>query len=108
MKIRKKDKQAIIAIAKETIAEPTTILAFGSRVNGKSHDMSDLDIVIVSDKKEKIAISQLMNFKEKLQESNIPIIVQAFDWYRLPESFHKNILSGHEVMAKIDTQSKNS
>lgn len=30
--------------------------------------------------------------------SNIPILVDLFDWARLPESFHQNIVAQHEVL----------
>jgi len=101
MKIRDKDKQAIIDIANKTIKTPSVILAYGSRVNGDSHDTSDLDLVIKSDSNDKIKIEQLLEFKNKLKESNIPIIVQVLDWYRIPESFHKNINLNYEVFLKI-------
>ena len=39
----------------------------------------------------------LMELKEKIQQSNIPIIVDLFDWERLPDSFHKNIEKHHEM-----------
>lgn len=96
MKIREKDRLAIIDLAKKTIKQPNKILAYGSRVNGDAHDMSDLDLVILSNNQEKIDIDDLMEFKEKLRESNIPIIVQVLDWYRIPKSFHENILAGYE------------
>ncbi len=99
MILRDKDRLAIINIAKKTIKQPSELLAYGSRVNGQAHDTSDLDLVLVSDSKEKIDIDDFMNFKEKLKKSNIPIIIQVLDWYRIPESFHKNILDNYE---KID------
>ena len=43
-----------------------------------------------------------MKFKKKIQESNIPIIVQVLDWYKIPESFRKNILSNYEELCEID------
>ena len=104
MIIRENDKQAIIDIAKETIKQPCRVLAFGSRVNGDAHDTSDLDLVIVSNSKKKIDIDEFMRFEDKLKESNIPIIVQVLDWYRIPESFHKNILSNCEVLAAIENK----
>jgi hypothetical protein len=38
-------------------------------VNGKAHDTSDLDLVVIKD--EKIPISELNNFKDSLRFSNI-------------------------------------
>lgn len=102
MKIRDIDKQTIINLAKSTIKNPSKILAFGSRVNGEAHDTSDLDLVIIANDKSKIDLDDFLNFKESLQKSNIPIIVQVLDWYRIPESFHKNILSNYELLTEIN------
>lgn len=98
MIIREKDKQAVIEIGKKTVKTPSQIWAFGSRVNGDAHEMSDLDLVIVPKSGEKLSIDELVNFKEALRESNIPIIVQVMDWNSIPESFHKNILRNYEVL----------
>jgi predicted nucleotidyltransferase len=101
VKIREKDKEAIIQLAKNSIKTNSKILAFGSRVNGQAHETSDLDLVIVANDKKKIALDNLLDFKESLQKSNIPIIVQVLDWYRIPTSFHQNILSNYEVLVEI-------
>jgi len=47
---------------------------------------------------QKTPISLFVQIKNKIQESNIPIIVELFDWARLPETFHRNILAQHEVL----------
>ena len=58
------------------------------------------------DKKELIKIAkkflqkstELKDFELAVAESNIPILVQIFDWARIPESFHKNILNNYEIL----------
>ncbi len=101
MIIREQDKNNILKIANATLQQPAKILAFGSRVNGDAHDTSDLDLVVVTDTKEKVQIDNLLDFKEQLRESNIPIIVQVLDWHRIPPSFHKNILQKYEEFGVI-------
>jgi len=101
MLIREKDKKNIVDIAFKTINTSSKILAFGSRVNGDAHEMSDLDLVVVSKNDEKLNIDELMNFKNSLRKSNIPIIVQVMDWGRIPKSFHNNILKNYEVMVEL-------
>lgn len=98
MLLRQKDKNTIIDIVKQTIHTPTKVLAYGSRVSGEAHDTSDLDLVLVSLDKKKINMSELINFKRHLQNSNIPILTQVLDWQNIPESFHKNILKCHEEL----------
>lgn len=101
MKIQNRHKQAVIDIAHETITEPCDILAFGSRVNGDSHDGSDLDLVIVSQRQKPIESEMFINFKNRLQKSNIPILVQVMDWYVIPASFRENITRKNELLTRI-------
>jgi uncharacterized protein len=97
MLLRIKDKQCLITIF-ETVPMNIEVWAYGSRVNGKAHEGSDLDLVIRTPSLQKMPIDVYLDLKEKIQESNIPIVVELFDWARLPESFHKNILAQHEVL----------
>lgn len=101
MLIREKDKKEIIALANKTLKTPLKIWAYGSRVNGEAHDASDLDLVIISKDKKPIDINEFLNFKEHLTNSNIPILIQVMDWHRMPNSFHKNILSNYEELVEI-------
>lgn len=78
------------------------VWAYGSRTNNTAHDGSDLDLVIVTPDRQKLPIDVLMELKEKIINSNIPILVDLFDWARLPESFHKNIEASHEVVYRYD------
>jgi len=80
---------------------PVEIWAYGSRVRGTAHDGSDLDLVIIARDGKKIPIDILLELKEKISESNVPILVELFDWARLPESFHKNIEACHEVFFPV-------
>ncbi len=102
MIIRPQDRELVISIAKETLKSPSILWAYGSRVNGEAHETSDLDLVIVSKNGKKIDIEEFINFKEALQNSNIPILTQVLDWNRIPKSFHTNILNAYEEMFRID------
>ena len=73
------------------------IWAYGSRVNGQSHDGSDLDLVVRGAGLEPLGV-ELLNLKEAVQESNLPILVQIHDWARLPESFHHEIERDYVVV----------
>ena len=66
------------------------VWAYGSRVNGRSHEGSDLDLVLRSPTLEPLGEGYLA-LVEALEQSNIPILVQAHDWARLPDSFHQEI-----------------
>ena len=97
MILRAKDKERLMAIF-ETIEMPVEVWAYGSRVSGKAHEGSDLDLAIRTPNLQKLPIDVFMALKEKIGNSNIPIVVELHDWARLPESFHKNIEAQHEVL----------
>ncbi|MCY4198745.1 MAG: restriction endonuclease subunit S [Gammaproteobacteria bacterium] len=78
------------------------VWAYGSRVNGRSHDGSDLDLVLRGTELEKIPAEQLTDFEEALRESSIPFLVEARDWARLPESFHREIEREHFLFVAGD------
>ncbi|MEY8715428.1 nucleotidyltransferase family protein [Francisella philomiragia] len=103
MIIRAKDKQTIENIANDTFSTPCQIIAYGSRVDGSAHDASDLDIVIRAKSGYVVDSREFMDFKNKVQDSNIPIIVQILNWQNIPEDFKSNILKNHCVLINIQT-----
>ena len=74
------------------------VWAYGSRVSGRSHEGSDLDLVLRGPDLQRIPSGQLMDLTEALEESNVPIIVQTHDWARLPERFHREIEREYVVL----------
>ena len=74
------------------------VWAYGSRVSGRSHEGSDLDLVLRGSDLAKIELSRLADFEEALRESTIPFLVEARDWARLPQSFHSEIKRDHVVL----------
>ncbi len=97
MLLRNKDKQRLLEIF-STLEIPAEVWAYGSRVDGTAHEGSDLDLVIRTPDKQKIPIDILGKLQDKIRDSNIPILVELFDWARLPESFHRNIEENYEVL----------
>ena len=73
------------------------VWAYGSRVNGNAHDGSDLDLVAFSNNGIPFPPETMATIKRNIQESNIPILVQLFDWHQLSEQFRKTIEAEHEV-----------
>ena len=76
------------------------VWAYGSRVTGRSHDGSDLDLVLRGGGLEKIPIDRLVEFEEALRESNIPFLVEARDWARLPARFQREIERNYVVVQR--------
>lgn len=73
------------------------VWAYGSRVTGESHEGSDLDLVLRSPTLEPLG-GEYLDLIEAFEESHIPILIQAFDWARLPESFHNEIEQDYVVL----------
>lgn len=97
MILRKKDLQTLQKIF-HSVDVPLEVWAYGSRTNGSAHEGSDLDLVIRGENLDKIDFDILLDLKEKIQESNIPILVELLDWARIPASFHENIKKKYEVI----------
>ena len=66
------------------------VWAYGSRVNGSSHEVSDLDVVLRGPNLERLGEGYL-DLLGAIEESNIPFLVQVHDWAGLPENFHRDI-----------------
>ncbi len=73
------------------------VWAYGSRVNGESHDGSDLDLALRGPDLEPLD-GGFYDLLEAIEKSNVPILVQAHDWATLPESFHREIERDYVVV----------
>ena len=71
------------------------VWAYGSRVDGTSHEASDLDLVVRGPGLRPIPNVDMQALREAFRESNIPIIVDTHDWSKLPESFHREIVRNY-------------
>lgn len=71
---------------------------YGSRIHGRSHGGSDLDLALRAPGLRRIEADRLRVLSEAFRESNIPFLVEARDWTRLPENFHKEIERDHVVL----------
>ena len=91
-------QQQIEALLQEHLPE-LEAWAYGSRINGRGHPGSDLDLVLRSPTLEPVPWDRYVDFADALEQSNIPILVQAHDWARLPESFHREIERDYVVFS---------
>jgi predicted nucleotidyltransferase len=104
MKLRPKDKDLLLKIFRQ-VEEPIEVWAFGSRVNGDAHDGSDLDLVVRSKDLQKLPLEVYMDLKNRIRESNIPIVVELLDWGRIPERFKSMIEKKYEVLLGLGIDS---
>ncbi len=82
----------------------TEVWAYGSRVNGRSHPGSDLDLVLRGPGLEAVPRRRVRDLTNGLEESDIPILVQVQDWARLPTSFHHEIKKDYFILVAGPTQ----
>ncbi len=85
MLLRDKDRETLMQIF-SSLNMPVEVWAYGSRVSGTAHDGSDLDLALRTQNLSPIPIDVFMNVKEKIRESNIPILVEVLDWARLTKT----------------------
>ena len=79
------------------------VWAYGSRVTGQCrHEGSDLDLVLRSHDLSPIPADALRELRYAFSDSNIPILVEARDWARLPESFRREIERGYVEVVSGD------
>ena len=97
LKLLSRHRRALKAMLREHLPD-VEVWAYGSRVNGLGHDGSDLDLVLRGPGLEKIPLERLMDFEEAVRESTIPFLVEARDWARLPERFHREIEREYVVL----------
>ena len=89
-------RDQLVALLREHVPG-VEVWAYGSRVNGRRHEGSDLDLVLRSPTLEPLG-EGFFDLLEAIEKSNIPILVQAYDWARLPESFHREIERDYVVL----------
>ena len=90
-------RELLEALLREHLPD-VEVWAYGSRVSGRSHDGSDLDLVLRGPGLEPIPFKRLIDFEEAVRESTLPFLVEARDWARLPERFQREIEGGYVVV----------
>ena len=102
--LRPRHRALLEALLREHLPD-VEVWAYGSRVNGQSHDGSDLDLVLRGPGLDEIDVSALDDFAQALHDSTIPFLVEARDWARLPERFHREIEREYAVLVEASGRS---
>jgi uncharacterized protein len=98
LQLRAQDRKEVERILSRFVPNEE-VWAYGSRVDGLGHELSDLGLVIrhPADLKQK-QVGVLDELKEAFSESNLPFLVDVHDWARLPAAFWANIEEHHVVI----------
>lgn len=75
------------------------VRAFGSRLEGKAREFSDLDLVLVGG--EKLNWRRIESLKDAFSSSDIPIIVDVIDWHAISDEFRAIIKNNYEIIQEI-------
>ena len=93
----RRHRETIEALLREHLPD-VEVWAYGSRVTGRSHEGSDLDLVLRSPRLDEIPADRFADFVEALRGSSVPFLVEVHDWARLPERFQREIERTHVVL----------
>ena len=94
LELPSRHRRTLEALLREHLPE-VEVWACGSRVNGRCHAGSDLDLVIRGPGLQRIPAARLAGFSDAVRDSTIPFLVEARDWARLPENFRREIARIH-------------
>ena len=97
LRLPTRHRRALKALLRKHLPD-AEVWAYGSRVNGRGHEGSDLDLVLRGPGLEEIPFERLVDFEDAVRESTIPILVEARDWARLPEQFRQEIEREYVVL----------
>ncbi len=72
------------------------VWAYGSRVNWKASEISDLDLVVFG-----CNSTEIFDLREAFEESDLLTSVDVMDWGSIPENFKKNINRKYVVLQEM-------
>ncbi len=84
----------------QSYAPDAEVWAYGSRVSGRAHETSDLDLVLRSLNDLSVSQSNLVDLRAAISESELPILVDVMDWARIPQAFRDEIKREHVVLKR--------
>ena len=95
------DLAAVRTLLKQHVPQ-AEVWAYGSRINGRAHTASDLDLVVRNPADLKQPQAGLDALKTAFSESNLPFMVDVLDWARIPDSFRAEIERCHVVIQEVE------
>ncbi len=98
IQLRPQDRKEVERILSQFLPNEE-VWAYGSRVDGPRHELSDLDLVIRHPADLKIPAGLVLaKLREAFSQSNLPFLVDVHDWASLPNAFWANIEAQHVVI----------
>lgn len=75
------------------------VWAFGSRVSGRAHVTSDLDLVMRTPGSLDQPIPNVAEIQSAIEDSSVPLLVDLHDWALLPQALQREIEMEHCVFS---------
>jgi predicted nucleotidyltransferase len=72
------------------------VRAFGSRIEGKAKQFSDLDLALVGS--EKLNWRKVELLKDAFASSNLPMTIDVIDWHAISDEFRAIIEKNYELI----------
>lgn len=94
----KPEHLAIIQNILATHVPEKIIWAYGSRISGKSHGGSDLDLVVINPSDPSLLQDNLPALRAAFSDSNLPFLVDILDWANIPDTFRQEIKRNHAIV----------
>ena len=99
LELHPRHRRTIRALLAKHLPE-AEVWAHGSRIDGRGHAGSDLDLVLRGPGLLPIPADRLARLREALSDSRIPFLVETHDWARLPAGFRRRIERKHVVLTR--------
>ena len=100
--ISPQERQTLVALIAHHLPKGTAVWAFGSRTQGTSRPDSDLDLVVFTRLEDARRVN---DFKEALDESQLPFRVDVLTWDRLAKTWQDNIQAHKVVLVPASQES---
>ena len=98
IQLRPQDRKQVERILSHFVPNEE-VWAYGSRVDGSGHELSNLDLVIRNHSDLKVSVGQVLaELREAFSQSNLPFLVDVHNWARLPAAFWANIEAPHVLI----------
>jgi predicted nucleotidyltransferase len=99
LELPQRHRQTLLALLAQYVPQ-ADVWAFGSRVTGKAHEGSDIDLVVRQPLHPETTTTDLSPLRLALQESSLPVLVDVHDWADLPPSFRDEISRQYMVIRR--------
>jgi predicted nucleotidyltransferase len=72
------------------------VRAFGSRIEDRARDFSDLDLVLVGS--ENLNWRRIESLKDAFASSNLPMTIDVIDWHAISDEFRSVVENNYEII----------